>query len=172
MKRNAFSQGFSLIEILIVMSSIIVLSGIGFATLATTQRRQAVEQSQLDIKIAIERTKYNAVSRVKRPGCPTAPLTHMDINFCSIGGGCLDNTNDYEIFSICGSETNVFEEKKLRDNLNLAPAPSSTCRILRFSVGSSSLQNMSGSLPCNIILQKYGITRTLVVDSSGNVRLN
>lgn len=162
-------KGFSLIEVLVVISSIVLLSGFGFASLVGSQRKQVVEQTASDIKLAIDHAKYNAASRVKRPGCTTNPLQNIEIRFCR-SGGCTSATNDYEIFSVCGSQTNSFEREEFNGDIDLGTT--STCRNLRFSILTTTVQNVGGSLPCSIVISKYGITKTLTVDRSGNVGIN
>lgn len=170
------NRGFSLIEILVVVTSLILISGFGFATLLFTQRRQSVDQTTFDIKQFIEKAKYNSVSHVKKNAdlqSPTpcdnkAPFAYeIDISPTVVTMNVLcKNPGDPTIFS------GKYDEKKFPTRVNITR---NGCLKFAFDVDTNSIDctNSAESLPSRITLSHPdgSYQKTLIIDTSGNVSI-
>lgn len=171
----AKKKGFSLIEILVVVTALILISGFGFTTLVFTQRRQVVDQSALDIKQFIERAKYNSLSRVK-PADNKFPVQclekipygyELDITSTKVIMNVLcKNQNDTTIYAA------PYDEKKFPTQFTITR---NGCLKFAFDVATNSISctNVSENLPSIIILSHPdgSYQKTLNIDTSGNVNV-
>ena len=158
------NAGFTLIELLVVFSIIAVLSGIGVASFVSYSHSQQVNQTANNIKLLISQARFNALSSVK---------TNQDLSGNTVTCGA-DALGGYTINILGNSQV---ELNQLCDNVNpsrikllvlpnnLTISGSTTCNQIHFSPLSASAQGA----PCNIALTGYGITKTISVDTGGNI---
>lgn len=174
------NRGFSLIEILVVVTALILIAGFGFSTLVFTQRRQVVDQTAADIKLFIERAKYNASSRVvKKPVIqqPTSIPTpcdnkipyayEIDISSTNVVMNVLcKNTGDPTTY------VGKYEEKRFPTQLTITK---NGCLKFMFDVATNSIScsNAAENLPSIITISQTdgGYSKALNIDMSGNVNL-
>lgn len=154
------SRGFTLLELLVVFSIIGVLAGVGFAAFTNYSRSQALDQAVQDIKIAIEKTKFNAVSSVKPASCTTNNKTLNGYQIVFNPGN-----NSYTIYAICSSEQFQISTKAFPNitMVTTGPSPVTTCTTLSYNT----LSGYEGAA-CNIVISGYGRTKQVTVDSGGN----
>ena len=169
------NRGFSLIEILVVVTALILISGFGFTTLVFTQRRQAVDQTAIDVKQFIERAKYNAVSHVK----PADNVFHSSCTEKIPYVYELDIRPDTVIMNVlCKNPNNPtlfaapYTEKKFPTRVTITR---NGCLKFAFDVATNSIActNPSESLP-SLITIAYpdgSYQKTLNIDTSGNVSI-
>ncbi len=158
------SRGFTLIELLVVFSIIAVLSGIGIVSFVTYSHSQQVNQTGNNIKLLVSQARFNALSAVK---------TNQDLNGNTISCGS-DSLGGYTINMLGNSQ---MELNQLCENVspsrirllvlpnNLTFSAATTCTQVHFSPLSSTV----GGAPCNIVVIGYGQTKTITIDSGGNI---
>lgn len=169
------NAGFSLIEILVVVTALILISGFGFATLVFTQRRQAVDQSAQDIKLFIERAKYNSISHVKPAdsGFPVECLEKVPYGYE------LDITSTQVVMNVlCKNAGNPtiysarYDQKIFPTKLTITR---NGCLKFAFTVSDNTIScsNPSESLPSIITISQTdgSYQKTLNIDTSGNITL-
>lgn len=184
-------RGFTLIELLVVVSIIAIISSFGFAGMVTYSRRQAVEQGAADVKTAIEKTKFMAVSRVKPELCEPNPVADYHLHVCVMGGCGSDPPppvmlqREYQtwvdadigggVINGCGPP--AYSRGRLPQNV-IFDVGNSTCgETIGFLPLSSTLHSnpiVPGppSFPpggCQIAIRGYNIIKYICINSSGHV---
>jgi len=161
--------GFSLIELLVTFSMVAIISGIGFASFVGQSRRQAIVQSRLDVKQAVEVARFNAISNVKPAGCNTGTLASYIISFCIADNPSCTTAGDgngYEVKAVCGSQKILVLSKNLSQNLNFTDFGVTTlCQDVTFNAVSSVI---SGT-PCQITVSGYSRNSTVNISRQGFV---
>ncbi len=168
LKKNTY--GFTLVELLVVVSMISIISGLGFASLSSYSRQQTVTQAAEDIKQDINLARFNAISAVKPSGqCGTSDtLTGYRLDFCQYS--TTPCSSDYQIVALCGSQP-VVSSKNMLSSLSLttdAIAPSEICKSITFTARTGA----SVGLPCKINVKGTGSKYfQLSVDENGNATI-
>jgi prepilin-type N-terminal cleavage/methylation domain-containing protein len=163
--------GFTLVELLVVISVGAVLSAVGFASYMRYSASQAVTQAARDVKLAIERAKFNATSTVKPPACTNNdPLNSYSFQVCAISGTCSTdpayNNPDYEVDYNCGSTIDVYNSLAKKLGSVTVDTGVTTCSIITFTP----LSHGVTGVPCTIRLTgARGASEILSVDTNGNV---
>lgn len=166
-KANPRHRGYTLIELLVVFSVVAILSGIGIASLISYGRGQQINQSASDIKLLISQARFNSLSAVKtvrnlqgmQVSCGTSPLAGYAITV--VGGDTLSLSQE------CITESpNDIQRLLMAENISFAT--STTCNRIFFD----SLTTRASGVPCNIVIEGYGQTKTIAVDAIGNVSIN
>ena len=173
--KNIFhrKKGFTLVEMLVTISIVTLLSGVGFAAFVSHSRTQAVEQAANDLKEGVKKAKFNTVSFIKPDvsGCPN-PFTGYHMHFCVASKASCSNIYDFEVDSQYSYTDAACSLPVYRYKLpqNVSYGAGSTCRDIRIA----SISNLTNgtTLPCQIVVSAYGITKTLSIDSSLNVSIN
>lgn len=163
------TRGFTIVEILVVLTTMMVITSMAFAGFYTYSRSQAVEQASQDMKIQIEKAKFNALSRVKPSG---------------LSSGCGDTTtlteyrfrisgSTYSISAICSAVPQEVETYNLPPDLTFSPTVNN-CEI-SFLTGTNSVSSnnncaASGNV-ANIAITGFTFQRTVRVDNGGNVTI-
>jgi len=160
------STGLTLIELLVVFSLIAVLSGIGIVSFVTYSHSQQVNQTANNIKLLINQARFNALSAVK---------TNQDLSgntiscgASSLGGYTINllGNSQIELNQLC-ENVNPSRIKLMVLPSNLTFAGTTTCTQLHFSP----LSSVTDGAPCNIILTGYSQTKTITIDSGGNISI-
>ncbi len=158
------NRGFTLIELLVVFSIIAVLSGVGIVSFVSYSHSQQVNQTANNIKLLISQARFNALSAVK---------TNQDLSgntiSCgseSLGGYTINilGNSQIELNQLCAS-VNPSRIKLLVLPNNLTFSGATTCSQIHFSP----LSSTANGAPCNIVLTGYNQTKTIAVDSGGNI---
>ena len=158
------NRGFTLIELLVVFSIIAVLSGVGIVSFVSHSHSQQVNQTANNIKLLISQARFNALSAVK---------TNQDLSgntiSCgseSLGGYTINilGNSQIELNQLCAS-VNPSRIKLLVLPNNLTFSGATTCSQIHFSP----LSSTANGAPCNIVLTGYNQTKTIAVDSGGNI---
>jgi prepilin-type N-terminal cleavage/methylation domain-containing protein len=154
-------KGFTIIEILVVLSVIVILSSVGFASLLFYGRREAVNQAAQGLKSAVLTARFNAISAVRPSSSCTVLKGYKILIFTS--------DNSYSIHRVCDSGESGVYRNKLSPGFSFSSVP---CSQIYFATLSGSASCVSGSLPANIVIRgEAGITKTVRIDLNGNASI-
>jgi prepilin-type N-terminal cleavage/methylation domain-containing protein len=154
-------EGFTIIEILVVLSVLVILSSVGFASLLFYGRREAVNQAAQGLKSAVLTARFDAISAV-RPSSSCMVLKGYKILI-------FTSDNSYSIHRVCDSGESEVYRNKLSPGLSFGSVP---CSQIYFATLSGSASCVSGSLPADIVIRgEAGITKTVKIDSNGNASI-
>lgn len=154
--------GFTIIEILIVITILSALSFMGIAGFSKYNQAQTVQSSVNDIVSMVNLAKSRASSQIKLgplATCgPTNPLRQYEVR--------ISTPNQYRLIIHCGPEpapynTAVIQNKRLPVNVTFSSSISFLFPVLKAGV----------ETPGNITLSGYGLTKTIVIDSLGGIKV-
>lgn len=154
------SLGFTIIELLVVFSIAVILSGSGYVALTSYSQKQALDQAVQDAKAAIDQAKFNAVSKTKPvTGCASKVLTAYQFLICTDLAEC-----SYRVEALCDTQTTTVVTKKLPANISISQ--STTCTGIEYNT----LTGFVGT-GCKIDFSGYGSVKTITVDNAGNASI-
>ena len=168
MKKNiaprVFSEGFTLLELVVVFSIIAVLSTISISSFVSFSRNQTLQQAQNDLINVLNTAKAKTVSQVKpSPAC----TNYNTLNGYSVSIDTAAQT--YTLNVVCSGTTNPLPPPTplphgVTFNSSLDNPPTTTTSVF-FSVLTGAV---SGS--GNIVLTSFGQTRTITITSEGTIQ--
>ncbi|TSC53515.1 MAG: Uncharacterized protein LiPW16_372 [Microgenomates group bacterium LiPW_16] len=112
-----FSLGYTLIELMVVISIIGLLVGIGVAQYNEFNKNQTLKQAALTLKNNLRQTQNKALSGEKPTSGCTASLSGHKLTF-------TDNRN-YKIVASCGVDLDVLTGLTLGQNVSKSSGPNS-----------------------------------------------
>lgn len=154
-------KGFSLLEMIIVLSVLTILATIGIASFSSGSKTASMETASSDVVSVFQLARSRAISQVKPD----------DVMVCNgeLLGYEVDidtNTNEYALKVACGSRenSNVIVNKVLPNNVtfNSSSQTSFFFPILTGNVEGSGVVTING----------YGMTRSITIDTVGGITLN
>lgn len=173
--QHPLKKGFTIIELLIVISIMGIMGGVGFAAYSTFNGVQTLEQAALNMKSGIDEAKFSAISRVKPSACTGRVLDGYQAVICAGGNQCTNSANLYEVKAVCvaaGVATTPLTGSKLRPNslavnigsIDCGPVTNNNTILFNSQTGASNTM-------CKIVLteNETGSTRTLCVSNGGGV---
>lgn len=169
-------KGFTLLELLVVISVVGILTTVGFYSFSAYSKKQSIDQAANDLKLGIYQAKFNAVSRVKPNECGTNPLNKYNVIPCTNSSNQVVNcsigsTDLYQLHAYCPPYlTDPLPAKKKSSNIVVSITP------LECSNGEFSffpLKNGTDINSCRIVLSAVDstLTKTICVDNGGNVSI-
>lgn len=154
--------GFTIIELLIVITILSALSFMGIAGFSKYNQAQIVQSAVNDIVSMINLAKSRASSQIKLGPAATCgttnPLRQYEVR--------ISRPNGYQLIIHCGPDpapylTAVIQNKRLPVNVAFSSSISFLFPVLKAGVETSG----------NIVLSGYGLTKTIVIDSLGGVKV-
>lgn len=112
------SRGFTLVELVIVMTIIAILATVSLASLANYSQSQAVKQATYDLQTTMRLAKSYAQSQVKPQSCGASVLNGYRVDICGLAGSTCATTDTYQLSVICGSIATVQTTKKLPQHVS------------------------------------------------------
>lgn len=168
--------GFTILELLIVISIMAIIGGVGFASYTQFNSRQTLEQASLDMKSGVDEAKFNAVSRVKPSTCSGKVLDGYQVVICGAAGNqCSNSANLYEIRAVCVAAavttTPVVSFKKRPSSVSTAIASNECGLTANNNIVLFNSQTGAANTTCRIVLTESstGNTRTVCVSNGGGV---
>lgn len=149
-------NGFTIIELIIVVSVIAILSSLGIAGFNNYNQAQSFQAAASDVVNTFNLAKSRALSQVKlTPVCAAADLGGYEVR---IG---LPNT--YVLIIHCGlfEEYIQSENKRLPKNITFVSPASFFFPVLTGGVETAGQIQITG----------YGRTKTIIIDSVGGVKI-
>ena len=156
MKIKNSSAGFTLIELIVVLSVAAVISVIGIAAFVSYNQTQSLNTTAADIANMFSVAKSRAASGVKPTTAPCSTGTLNGYKVFIIGSSI------YELDAVCSSQPSLVLRSTLPSNIIFAIQTGSPYMYSVLTGGFS-----GGG---QIVLSGFGKSKTLTVDSSGNVR--
>lgn len=167
-------KGFTLIEILVVFSLTVILSGIGFAAFSSYNKSQQLNQTANNAKLMISQARSNSLSVVKKTqdpngnsiDCGTQKLNGYYVQVVDVNSPLPD---ELRLFIDCDTvppAPTLVKNIVLPDGLHFLSQ--TTCSIIRFESLTSSLL----SAPCDITVGwDASQFKTVTIDSGGNASI-
>ena len=159
-------SGFTLIELLVVFSLIAVLSGLGLVSFVAYSRSQQVNQTANNLKLMINEARSHALSGVKT----NQDITRATINCSgqSLSGYSINiiGNSELDISQLC---TNTIPALIKRYNVPTNISLSGSCTQINFDALTTTASG--APLPCTVVVSGYNQSKTLTVDSVGNVSI-
>ena len=163
--------GFTIIELLVVITMVGLVSGVGMFSLVNYGNTQSLEQTASNVKGVFDEAKFNSLSAVVRD---------KDANGNSIT--CIGNLSSYkvdiisssveqdrvELFMECGSSTSLVKTYTFPENINIWV--DTTCDEVEYEAVSLEASALP-LLPCVVSIEGYGMTKTLTIDAFGNLNV-
>lgn len=162
-KRSGFTlseaEGLTMIEMLVVLSVVAILFGLGVLYTVPFRHRQTMEQAALEVRTAFEKARFSSASRVKPSTC-SGLLTSYEVEIVPVSGA-------YRIWARCAPPLMTFENRLPKD-ISFGPG---YCTPVTFSVLSAVAACGTVGYPIDIAVKGYGLLRTVRIDSAGNVSI-
>lgn len=152
-------KGFTLIELIVVISVTAVLSVVGIAAFVTYSRTQALTTSAQDVASILNVAKSRAQSQVKPASGPCA-------------SGVLDgykvvvtSSTAYELNAVCGgNDYQIAEQTKTLGKNVIFSSPIATAFFFRVLTG-----GVEGAQ--EVVISGYGKTKAVTVTQSGIIQV-
>lgn len=151
------SNGFTMIELIVVFSVMAVLSTVGIASFASFSRAQVLQQAANDLVNVLNTAKTRAASQIKPSilQCNNGILESYKVVIND------PSANKYTLYAVCsGSSVGAMTTTlPLNVSFNSAAVTSIIYPVLTGGV------NGAG----NIVLSSYSLTKTINISSVGNI---
>lgn len=178
-------NGFTLIELVIVIAVTGLLSTVGIASFVSFNKTQELNAAANDVVTMLNLAKSRAQSQAKPSGCsniaPVDPLLGYRVVICSqapLGSECLPqdyNSNDpdaskiFAIYAWCGSSPGNKDlegknTKKLPKNISFSSPPPPASYTFLFEVSTGKVIGNG-----NITLQGENGSKTITVSEDGRI---
>lgn len=170
-RKTGKSLGFTIIELLVVVTMVGLVSGVGIFSLVNYGNAQTVEQAVGNIKSIFDEAKFNALSSVKLEmdsdgnSISCSSLTSYRVDLVPSSG----QPDMIRLYMRCGSTSSIIKTYTLPSELNFDL--DTTCDQVTYEAVTLEVTALP-SLPCDISIEGYGQTRSLTVDSLGNLNIN
>lgn len=170
------SAGFTLIELIIVISLLAVLSIVGIAAFASYSRAQTLNGAAGDLSVMFNLAKSRAYSQVKinNSSCTAnTPLEGYEVRICGGAPICISSGVSYELNLKCGGYTPVSSATYSNLTFTSTSAPAVYSFLFPVLKGGVVMQGVpAGQSGIITISNNFSETRTVIVDPSGNIRVS
>jgi len=153
LKKIKNSAGFTLVEILVVISLMSVLMLTSVITFSSFSRNQSFQTSTADVVALLNVARSKSLNQVRPEECINSPQGYQ-VAF-SISG------SSYSLVVVCDSTTHQLEEKKLPPQITFA----GNSDTVVFFEGSTGVVND----PADVIMTGFDKTKTIHVNNIGNI---
>lgn len=150
-------KGFTLIELIVVFSTIAFLSIIGIASYRSYGESQALVSSAQDFVTTIQLAKSRANSQVKPPDCQGQLLDGYNVDI---------STNTYALNVVCSGNSFPLQTVTLPNNITFDQDKTTTLKVF-FPVITGAVGGGG-----TIAITGYGKTKCITVDSLGLAQLS
>lgn len=177
MKKN----GFTLVELLVVLSVIGILSTVGVAAFVNYSRAQAINSGILSFVSFLQTAKSLTLSQVVRDSkgddlCPVNnKFTGYEVRICISSNGCRSGTNDkkYELNILCDNLNTSSSNPRDTNNLPTSVKFGSGPTVFTFHPITGGVDGVSSSGTRLNIDNDYGLPqRWIMVYSDGRVEVH
>lgn len=188
---NTRQQGFTLIELIIVFSVMMILSSIGIASFVVYSHSSAVDTNMKEFKTMLFTARSRSLSQLRDSGCFANGFTgqgyelsgYQVVVCCSFSALCLTQqcntiSNNYELQAVydypdgSGRIAQTCEGKKFTDpNISVDSSSKTTASYFFFSAVTAAVTTNAGSgqIP-QVGFKGYGITKVASVSAAGVIQ--
>jgi len=169
---SSSSYGFTIIEILVVMSIAVMLAGVGLASFVSYSQQQTLNQARDNVDQYFKTAKFDALSSVYPSGslCQSGTLVSYEVQICKYLPGSCVGSADYELDAICNDSLipQKISSQKLPSQLSIVdpaspnPAPCATVVYSVLNGAVKNLDNDKNTYPCSVNIN--GFKRTISVN--------
>ena len=165
------NKGFTIIELLVVITMVGLVSGVGIFSLVNYGNTQNLEQSVANVKGIFDEAKFNALSSVVREfDADGTPITCTD-RLVSYRVDIIPSSltpDVVELYMECDNSTNLVKSYIFPDNQNIGV--DTTCDEVQYKAISLETTALP-LLPCVISIEAYSQTKTITIDTIGNLSI-
>lgn len=172
MNSYACQRGFTLIELIVVLSILAILSTLGIAAFINYSRIQALNAAASDFETTLKTAKSRAQSQVKPASCAGQSLDGYAVAICTTGSPCLRTEYNYELHAVCGGNRYFIEGKRIASS-NISLRVDFSVNSFTFSVltggvnfGGSSL---SGLRIVRVTFTGYEVRKRIAIYNDGRI---
>lgn len=155
-----FPKGFTLIELIVVFSILVILSTLGIAAFVNNSRVQALDAALNDVIVMLQTAKSRAQSQVKSSSgvCASSALDGYRVTFSP-------SDQAYRLEVVCGGNilSPPVETKGLPQNISFSSPTTETSLV--FNILTGRVEGYDGS----ITITGYGKEKTVTVYSDGRI---
>lgn len=157
-----FSEGFTLIEMIVVFAIIAILATVSIAAFVNYNKSQILQIASSELTSTLNLAKSRAASQAKPVTCDQQILNGYKVVLSTL-------SNSYELHVVCSDtfEYKIGNTSNLPKNVSFSPDPTSTYFL--FPVIVSGVKG-SSQPPFTISLTAYGITKNIIIDATGTIR--
>lgn len=161
------NSGFTLLELLVVFTLGIFISGVGIVAFAAYGRSQILTNAATQTKLFIQEVRFTALSSVIPPkasdgstiDCGSSGLLGYKVQIVSA-------QKQVRSYLLCGNQTSYLV-KQVKFPSNISIDSTTTCDQIQFDA----LSAQAAGANCNVIIQGYGAKKNIFVDAGGNVKI-
>lgn len=169
-------NGFTLLELMIVIGTIGIMTGIGFASFGSAKRHSALRAGQYEVTSAIKLAQSYALQGKSVSGVTKICGYGFKFDLPSNPG---DPIIDYEIFyytaglDCAGAKTeNPIETQKLNGGIKLSFPSDLSETTIYFSIPSATLTSKNGGFSKTLRFSLGGDEKSITIDSVGRITEN
>ena len=172
------SVGFTLIEIIVVVTVMAILSTIGLASFSEYNHSQTLGAVTLDVYTMLNTAKSRAQSQVKPSTC-LAPntLDGYKVSICGPLSSCtIGSTDDYQLQAVCSGVGTRIDGKNLPQNISFVSSQGKSFLFPVIKGGATvdldgtPVLDCGGVHACDIVISGYGKTRSInIATESGKI---
>lgn len=165
-----FEKGFTLIEVIVVVSVAAILTTVGIASFSSYNQTEKVKTASLELVNALNTAKARAQSQEKPSSCN--PLNGYKVEFCYSGGCGGATTYSYVLYAVCGANSVSVYNTKFPQGISI-DTTNTTANSFSFRTFTGAVE--FGGVNPSVIKVKdtnSSLTKTINVYSDGRIILN
>lgn len=184
-------QGFTLLELLIVFSIMVILSAVGIASFVSYSHSQSVDTSMKEFKAILFNARSRAQSQLRDSTCFSSGFTgsgyvlqgYRVVVCCPSGSSscvgsntCVDPKANYELDAVysypdgSGVSYQTCESKKFSDPNVSFVASTTTATTITFTSVTGAVSSNAPSSMVQVGLAGYGFTKLATVSATGVIQ--
>ena len=166
------SNGFTLIELIIVFSVMAILSSIGIASFASYANSQKLRSAALDVKTVLQQARSQAFTQVKPVSCTGAgAFQGYEVRLCGVSGTNCSSTgnNDYELDAMCDSTAIVVSATKFVSGVSVDTGKT-TQGTFHFTPITGGIANLTSGKATIVLDGANASSQTITVMSAGVIQ--
>lgn len=161
------NNGFTLIELVVVATVIVILSTISIAAFANFDKSQTIHAATTRVTTMLQKAKSRAQSQVKPPigTCVTNTLESYEVQICGLSGSDCSTPNTFRLMVRCGGTANEVETDTLPQTTSFTAGSAKSVLFRLFTGG------VDGAITPKTIIITSGVnqTQTITITSVGSI---